>query len=216
MKINIFNVFFLSFLIFNAQMISCSTKMKTDKTAAFLQFQNKMKSFHAEFTKPHLEKMTLHQQISLLQTRSSILREAIQHHFDNSEHIDHHDRHRQYDSLSLLQKNIDTLNSNLNSHHEHANMDAVDTFNAKKNHREQLQNLDDVHKKYANVPSLIQTIKNNRVKVDFDTGSAGADLGATCLSSITGSIPPSFCFKRGGDAGIIPTMCSCGTFRFLA
>jgi hypothetical protein len=216
MKFNIFNFFFLAFLIFNADLISCSQKMKQDKHSAYLEWSKNMKNYHSEYTKPHSEKMSLHQQISLLQQRNSIVNQAIRHHFENSDYIDHHEKETHFERLSLLQKNIDTLNSNLNAHYPDASQEHLDAFEARNNHIQQLKTLDDVNKKYANVPSLMQVMKANRIKVDYETGSQGADLGATCLSSMMESVPPSFCFKRGGDVGIIPTMCSCGTFRFLA
>ena len=216
MKNKIPNYVFIIFILLNAHMISCSEKIKKDRHAAYLEWTKTMKNYHAELTKPHPENMSLHQQISLLQQKSNIIKNAINHHIENSDFIDHHDKQRHFEQLSLLQKNVNTLSSHLYAHHSHANKEHQELFQANNNHKEQLKTLNDVNKRYANYPSLMQVIKSNRVKVDFDSGSQGADLGATCLSSMMESVPPSFCFKKGGDAGIIPTMCSCGTFRFLA
>ena len=39
------------------------------------------------------------------------------------------------------------------------------------------------------------------------------NLGRTCLNAYFNSVPPSFCWKSGGDAGYIPTLCPSGWFR---
>jgi len=36
------------------------------------------------------------------------------------------------------------------------------------------------------------------------------------LKGILGNIPPSFCYKRGADAGVIPNKCPSGWDRKLA
>ncbi len=37
-----------------------------------------------------------------------------------------------------------------------------------------------------------------------------------CMKAMMDSIPPAFCWKTGGDFGVIPTACPEGMFRFLA
>jgi hypothetical protein len=41
-------------------------------------------------------------------------------------------------------------------------------------------------------------------------------LAGTCMKALMDSVPPSFCYKRGADAGVIPTGCPAGYFRSLA
>ena len=56
------------------------------------------------------------------------------------------------------------------------------------------------------------------------TGSSGgggfqidsARLSKSCISSLMQVIPPDFCWKKGGDAGLVPTACPSGFFRSLA
>jgi len=43
-----------------------------------------------------------------------------------------------------------------------------------------------------------------------------AGVAQACYSGFVSSIPPSFCYKKGGDVGTIPTACSSGYFRSLA
>jgi len=42
------------------------------------------------------------------------------------------------------------------------------------------------------------------------------DIRQICINSLTQTLPPAFCWKSGGDVGIIPTGCPPGYFRFLA
>lgn len=41
-------------------------------------------------------------------------------------------------------------------------------------------------------------------------------MGGMCMKGLMVSMPPSFCWKRGGDVGVIPTGCPSGYFRNLA
>lgn len=41
-------------------------------------------------------------------------------------------------------------------------------------------------------------------------------MAATCIKAFMSSIPPSFCYKKGADAGKIPTQCPPGYFRSAA
>jgi len=38
----------------------------------------------------------------------------------------------------------------------------------------------------------------------------------SCMAAMTSAIPPAFCWKTGGDIGVIPLLCPKGYFRFLA
>jgi hypothetical protein len=43
-----------------------------------------------------------------------------------------------------------------------------------------------------------------------------ADYISKCMKGLTESIPPGFCWKKGGDAGILPSGCPSGYFRSMA
>lgn len=44
----------------------------------------------------------------------------------------------------------------------------------------------------------------------------GGEIAANCMKALSDNIPPSFCWKEGGDVGVIPTRCPDGFFRSLA
>ena len=48
------------------------------------------------------------------------------------------------------------------------------------------------------------------------SASEAAKYASACLKGALASIPPSFCYKQNGDAGVIPTDCPEGYFRSLA
>ena len=43
-----------------------------------------------------------------------------------------------------------------------------------------------------------------------------AQLGGICMKGLAESMPPDFCWKTGGDGGVVPTGCPAGYFRFIA
>ena len=47
-------------------------------------------------------------------------------------------------------------------------------------------------------------------------GFTAARYASTCMSALTNSVPPAFCFKKGADAGVIPDGCPEGFFRSAA
>jgi len=49
-----------------------------------------------------------------------------------------------------------------------------------------------------------------------NNGITAGKLANTCVKAFYDSIPPSICWKRGGDVGIIPTGCPAGYFRHLS
>ena len=51
---------------------------------------------------------------------------------------------------------------------------------------------------------------------DTEAKLNGAKLVATCMTALMSSIPPEFCWKKGADAGVIPTGCPSGYYRSLA
>jgi len=50
----------------------------------------------------------------------------------------------------------------------------------------------------------------------FDKAMGAAGIAQTCTKSFFESVPPTICWKKGGDVGIIPTGCPPGYFRYLA
>jgi len=55
-------------------------------------------------------------------------------------------------------------------------------------------------------------------KTETKTGGAvdAGKLAGTCMKALMDNIPPTFCYKRGADFGVIPTGCPPGYFRSLA
>jgi hypothetical protein len=49
-----------------------------------------------------------------------------------------------------------------------------------------------------------------------DDTSKQSDLANICVTSLTESLSPPFCWKKGADVGVIPTGCPKGYFRYLA
>lgn len=49
-----------------------------------------------------------------------------------------------------------------------------------------------------------------------DNAQSMAGVAQSCYHAFVSSIPPSFCYKKGADAGKIPTACSAGYFRSAA
>jgi hypothetical protein len=70
--------------------------------------------------------------------------------------------------------------------------------------------------------NTVHTIKISKMKLETeqDDGAAskidGAKLAGECMKGLVANIPPSFCWKKGADSGIIPTLCPNGFFRSLA
>jgi hypothetical protein len=62
-------------------------------------------------------------------------------------------------------------------------------------------------------PNLLQTNSKFLTKVDYVMGT---EMAGSCVSSFLSVIPSTFCYKKGGDAGVIPTGCPDGWFRSLA
>jgi hypothetical protein len=59
--------------------------------------------------------------------------------------------------------------------------------------------------------------KNKGVTLDgVGKGLMGTRLATACMSALTSSIPPKFCYKKGTDFGVIPTGCPKGYFRSIA
>jgi len=48
------------------------------------------------------------------------------------------------------------------------------------------------------------------------SGASGLSLASSCMNAFFSSVPPSFCWKKGADFGVIPTGCPSGYFRLLA
>ena len=48
------------------------------------------------------------------------------------------------------------------------------------------------------------------------SGEEAGHLAGTCIKALLANIPPSFCWKKGADAGSIPTGCPSGFYRSLA
>ena len=53
-------------------------------------------------------------------------------------------------------------------------------------------------------------------KATLDNANTAIGLAKSCYNAFISNIPPSFCYKKGGDFGKIPTACSSGYFRYLA
>lgn len=78
----------------------------------------------------------------------------------------------------------------------------------------------------AKAEAVAQQIKHSTTLIEktgtflkgdkLDNASTGVGLASTCISSFLSVIPPNFCYKKGGDAGYIPTKCPDGYFRSLA
>jgi len=49
-----------------------------------------------------------------------------------------------------------------------------------------------------------------------DKAMGAVGIAQTCTKSFFESVPPTICWKKGGDVGIIPTGCPAGYFRYLA
>ncbi len=70
--------------------------------------------------------------------------------------------------------------------------------------------------------NTVHTIKISKIKLETeqDDGAAskidGAKLVGECMKGLVANIPPSFCWKKGADFGVIPTHCPKGYFRSLA
>ncbi len=58
-----------------------------------------------------------------------------------------------------------------------------------------------------------EVIKNSQL---LDSPNKSLELAGGCVSSLLSIVPPTFCYKRNGDFGVIPTRCSEGYFRFGA
>ncbi len=66
-------------------------------------------------------------------------------------------------------------------------------------------------------------ISSNHISIAFTSNLLSksrnvdsAKLASVCFKGLAQNIPPDFCWKRGGDVGIIPTGCPKGYFRSLA
>jgi len=54
------------------------------------------------------------------------------------------------------------------------------------------------------------------MKSHSSSAIGATDMAASCTQSFFEGIPPSFCWKKGADVGVIPTGCPNGYFRHLA
>lgn len=69
----------------------------------------------------------------------------------------------------------------------------------------------------------IKKLKKTKKDDGSDSGPSGGEvalkggeIAANCMKALSDNIPPSFCWKEGGDIGVIPTRCPDGFFRSLA
>lgn len=67
---------------------------------------------------------------------------------------------------------------------------------------------------------LAKKIKTSKLSTNDDDGGMSAldkaKLAGDCIKGLMASIPESFCWKKDGDVGIVPTGCPEGYFRSLA
>jgi hypothetical protein len=61
-----------------------------------------------------------------------------------------------------------------------------------------------------------QKKKSDKNKDAVESAQGKVKVVGTCMKALMESIPPSFCFKKGADFGVIPTGCPHGYFRSLA
>jgi hypothetical protein len=62
----------------------------------------------------------------------------------------------------------------------------------------------------------IQTKNGLKNKDANDNFLTSADYISKCMKGLTEAMPPGFCWKKGGDAGMLPTGCPAGYFRSMA
>jgi len=74
----------------------------------------------------------------------------------------------------------------------------------------------------THMPTVVSHVPSSLSPVDAPKPAAptavatGIKVAAACLNAFLSALPPSFCYKQGGDAGYIPTNCSSGFFRSAA
>ena len=59
-------------------------------------------------------------------------------------------------------------------------------------------------------------LEDSTLKANIEKGQEIQGYMSTCLGAFFKNVPPSFCWKKGGDWGVIPTGCPAGYFRYLA
>ena len=59
-------------------------------------------------------------------------------------------------------------------------------------------------------------LEDSALKANVEKGQEIQGYMSTCLGAFFKNVPPSFCWKKGGDWGTIPTACPSGYFRYLA
>ncbi len=130
------------------------------------------------------------------------------------------------DSESVLsEEEILELTSNLNNTIKALNDSIENIENEKSNIIQQRKDFQNDPKQ--NSSSVISSPSNSvnivntnfiQFKDDSSTSSKkeAASYASACLQGVLSAIPGSFCYKKDGDAGVIPTGCPDGYFRSLA
>lgn len=64
-------------------------------------------------------------------------------------------------------------------------------------------------------PEDTRHLEDSTLKANIEKGQEIQGHMSTCLGAFFKNVPPSFCWKKGGDWGVIPSGCPSGYFRYL-
>lgn len=115
-----------------------------------------------------------------------------------------------------IRTQISNLEQSLITHYQLYSKEAEDNRKVKEINKEILEKIEEIKKDSAVNANLLQTHLAAASATIGSKADYGLKFTAACTNGLLSQIPAEFCYKRGGDFGVIPTLCDCGYFRFLA
>lgn len=122
----------------------------------------------------------------------------------------------QLKSVDAIKAQIEALEFSLFTHYQLYTKEQEDNEKVKKINEEVLSKIEEVKRDSAINANLLQTHLSAAMETVGSKADYGLKFTAACTNGLLSQIPAEFCYKRGGDFGVIPTLCDCGYFRFLA
>jgi Zn ribbon nucleic-acid-binding protein len=122
----------------------------------------------------------------------------------------------QLKNIENFRSQIESLEFSLFTHYQLYSKEQEDKEKVKKINEEVLTKIEEIKNDAAINANLLQTHLAEASKAVGVKADYGLKFTAACTNGVLSQIPADFCYKRGGDFGVIPTLCDCGYFRFLA
>ena len=225
-------------MIISCFMINCSNTIKKTQLSSKMQtFLNKSKKIFQEALSEDQESISLKETILNLDNNIKLLESLIE---ENSAIIseieDVNERSIAEEKLTKLKENIKLLQKQRDDLQEPAKKEINQIIRSNNISEDSVEKADQVtqyHEErqadYEN--TQVDNNQNNKIPEQVPISDSliqktlsntnkgtvkGTDLTGTCLKSFLSVIPPTFCYKKGADAGKIPTRCSDGYFRSMA